>query len=57
MLLELHNPACDRAAWKYSERFAYEVLWIETGRIAANVDEVHGTLLCKPRRLAKNNNL
>jgi len=48
LLLELHNPECDRAAWDFSRRFKYELKCIETGEIFTKAEEVHGTLLCRP---------
>lgn len=49
LLLELHNPECDRAAWDFSRRFRYELTSLETGEVFTKSEEVHGTLLCRPR--------
>jgi Methyltransferase FkbM domain len=32
LLLELHNPECDRAAWDFSRRFCYELKSLDTGK-------------------------
>ena len=49
LLLELHNPECDRAAWDFSRRFCYELKDLDTGEIFTKAEEVHGALLCRPR--------
>jgi len=49
LLLELHNPDCDRAAWDFSQRFHYELKCLDTGEVFTRREEVHGTLLCRPR--------
>lgn len=49
LLLELHNPECDRAAWEFSRRFRYELKSLNTGQVLTNAEEVNGTLLCQPQ--------
>jgi FkbM family methyltransferase len=49
LLLELHNPECDRAAWDFSRRFRYELTCLDTGEVFTKPEEVHGTVLCRPR--------
>ena len=49
LLLELHNPQCDHAAWDFSQRFGYDLRCLDTGEIPAKLEDVHGTLLCQPR--------
>jgi hypothetical protein len=48
LVLELHNPECDRSAWDFSCRFRYELRSLDTGAIFTNPEDVRGTLLCKP---------
>jgi FkbM family methyltransferase len=49
LLLELHNPECDGAAWNFSRRFRYELMSLDTGEIFTRPERVQGTLLCRPR--------
>jgi FkbM family methyltransferase len=49
LLLELHNPECDKAAWNFSRRFDYELTSLNTGAIFTKAEQVQGTLLCRPR--------
>jgi FkbM family methyltransferase len=49
LLLELHNPECDHAAWDFSTRFSYDLKSTDTGKIISRSENVHGTLLCTPR--------
>jgi FkbM family methyltransferase len=49
LLLELHNPQCDRAAWDFSRRFCYELKSLDTNKTFTRAEEVHGNLLCRPR--------
>ena len=48
LLLELHNPECDLAAWEFSRAFRYELKSLATGRIFESASEVCGTVLCSP---------
>lgn len=49
IMLELHNPECDRAAWDFSLRTGYRLLSLETGKYFESAEEVHGTVLCTKR--------
>jgi FkbM family methyltransferase len=49
VLLELHNPECDRAAWDFSHRFRYELTSLNTGETLTRPERVQGTLLCRPQ--------
>lgn len=50
LLLELHNPECDQAAWEFSHGFDYELRSLDhEGTIFTAEEQVHGTLLCTPR--------
>lgn len=48
ILLELHNPECDRAAWDFGRRYRYSLENIVTGEPQTRKEDVHGTLLCRP---------
>ena len=48
ILLELHNPECDAAAWEFSKRMGYSLSSVERGKPILSREEVHGTLLCTP---------
>jgi FkbM family methyltransferase len=48
ILLELHNPECDRAAWDFSQRYRYELRSAETRQLVDSPSAVGGTLLCSP---------
>jgi FkbM family methyltransferase len=50
IVLELHNPDCDQAAWDFGQRSSYELLDLATGKKLQSRSEVHGTLLCRPPR-------
>lgn len=50
IMLELHNPECDRAAWKFSQRTGYKLLSLETGKYFTKESDVHGTVLCTRER-------
>jgi FkbM family methyltransferase len=45
ILLELHNPECDRAAWNFSKNTGYRLWSMDTGRPVTHEEQVHGTLL------------
>jgi FkbM family methyltransferase len=46
IMLELHNPECDAAAWEFSQRTGYRLRSLETGRVLLRAEEVQGTVLC-----------
>jgi FkbM family methyltransferase len=46
IVLELHNPECDRAAWNFAKRAGYRLWSMNTGEELTDEDKVHGTLLC-----------
>jgi FkbM family methyltransferase len=46
IVLELHNPQCDAAAWEFAQRENYTLTSLETGEIIRRQEDVHGTLLC-----------
>jgi FkbM family methyltransferase len=46
IMLELHNPECDRAAWEFSQRTGYRLYSLEANEYFTRADEVHGTVLC-----------
>jgi len=49
LLIELHNPECDRAAWRFSRRFGYELRSLNyEGTIFTADEQVRGTILCTP---------
>jgi FkbM family methyltransferase len=48
ILLELHNPECDAAAWDFSRAVDYTLETME-GRPLRRREEVCGTILCRPR--------
>ena len=48
IVLELHNPDCDRAAWEFGQKYSYELLDIATGNKLLSRSEVKDTLLCRP---------
>jgi len=48
IVLELHNPECDAAAWEFAVRENYTLRSLNTGSVIQNRDDVNGTLLCFP---------
>jgi hypothetical protein len=46
LLLELHNPECDQAAWNFSRYFNYELTSLDTEEVLTKAERVQGTLLC-----------
>lgn len=50
MIVELHNPECDLAAWKFSKRVNYKLTSLDTGQTITSSDQVTGALLCEPLR-------
>ena len=49
IILELHNPDCDKAAWSLAQRWNCELSDIATGKVIDNSNDVGGTVLLKPR--------
>jgi len=49
IVLELHNPECDQAAWDFSYETNYILKSMYTGHIITRREDVHGTLLCLPK--------
>lgn len=49
LIIELHNPECDRAAWEFGQRENYKLTSLDNGRVFTRPEEVTGTLLCTPR--------
>jgi FkbM family methyltransferase len=49
IVLELHNPECDAAAWDFGKIYGYQLEDIVSGRIMSQKKEVRGTLLCRPQ--------
>lgn len=48
ILLELHNPECDAAAWEFAQKTGYLLQSVDTGDMLKTREEIHGTLLCLP---------
>jgi FkbM family methyltransferase len=48
IVLELHNPECDEAAWRFSLASGYRLCSLDTHRLIRSRDEVWGTLICFP---------
>jgi len=48
IILELHNPECDAAAWDFSQRARYTLESLDTGKTFRSHAEVGGTVLCLP---------
>jgi precorrin-6B methylase 2 len=48
IILETHNPECDRKAFEFARRFNYRLSSIESGKRLSRVEEMDGTLLCEP---------
>lgn len=49
IILELHNPECDAAAWAFSQRANYSLESLDRGTPVRCREEAGGTLLCLPR--------
>lgn len=49
LLLELHNPECDKKAWEFARRYDYQLSSISRGAAVTRLEDVSGTLLCEPR--------
>lgn len=48
IILELHNPECDAAAWAFAREFNYSLQSLNTGKTILHEENVQGTLLCTP---------
>lgn len=49
LVLELHNPECDSAAWEFAAHSDYELYSLDERKRIQDRSEVHGTLLCTPK--------
>ena len=49
LVLELHNPECDRAAWDFSQQHNYSLKSLHNDKEIKAPEEAEGTLLCSPR--------
>ena len=49
IILELHNPDCDAAAWAFSRAVGYKLQSLDTGHLVSRREDVTGTLLCSPQ--------
>jgi FkbM family methyltransferase len=49
IVLELHNPECDAAAWNFAQDVGYRLRSIDTGEDINRKEDVHGALLCYHR--------
>ena len=49
IVLELHNPECDAAAWQFACDVGYRLTRIPTMEPIENASDVYGTILCTPR--------
>jgi FkbM family methyltransferase len=49
-LVELHNPECDAAAWRFASRWNYKIERFETGEALETAESVRGTILLTPRQ-------
>jgi FkbM family methyltransferase len=47
-LIELHNPQCDEAAWRFASRWNYRIEGFDTGEVFTKRASVHGTILLTP---------
>jgi FkbM family methyltransferase len=48
IVLELHNPECDRAAWRFAQTAGYTLESLDRQTILTREEDVRGTLLCYP---------
>ncbi len=48
IILELHNPECDAAAWNFFQKAKYSLESLDRGEPVRTRAEVGGTLLCLP---------
>lgn len=49
IVLELHNPECDAAAWRLFESTEYDLFSLDTLKSVKAATDVGGTLLCQPK--------
>ena len=49
IVLELHNPECDAAAWEFGRASGYKLRSLDTGEELVDAASVKGTLLCSPQ--------
>jgi FkbM family methyltransferase len=48
VLVELHNPDCDRSAWEFSRKFEYQLISVATRKIITEASQVGGAVICRP---------
>lgn len=48
IIVELHNPECDKAAWEWAQKYGYSLTSIDRGERITRREEVGGTLFCSP---------
>ncbi len=48
ILLELHNPECDKAAWEFARATDYTLVSLLNGQPITQAERVGGTILCLP---------
>jgi len=49
IVLELHNPECDAAAWQFSQDYKYSMQSLDRGEMVRRRSDAGGTLLCLPK--------
>lgn len=49
ILVELHNPDCDSAAWEFAREFGYGIQSMKTGQWIECKEDVNGTVLLVPK--------
>lgn len=49
-LIELHNPQCDEAAWRFASQWDYHIEQFVTGEVFTKAESVSGAVLLTPRR-------
>ena len=47
IVLELHNPECDAAAWKFAVKTGCTLQSLDSGQMVTQAKDVNGTLLCR----------
>jgi FkbM family methyltransferase len=52
IMLELHNPECDSAAWDFAQETGYRLFSLETNQYFTSRSEVHGTVLCTREKVS-----
>jgi len=50
IVLELHHPECDRAAWEFAKESNYSLVSLDSGKACLKREDVFGTLLCTPQQ-------